>query len=290
MGSGAPIGACDPRLMFERFTERARQVVILAQEEAHTLMHSCVGTEHILLGLLREQEGLAAHVLAGFDVTLERVRQHVVRIVGSGEQVSAGQIPFTPRAKEVLELALRESQSLGHNYIGTEHILLALVRESEGVAMRILIDNDVDSEQIRHEVIRLLSGPGRGAPIRPARITGPVARIIPAAELPHPVLDWQRASMLWRPEGLELRIPLHLNEGAMATFAADAIWSRAPLDELRLEIWNGWLSLASEALLDEVDPAELRRVLDGAARRAVNVSGRERGRVEDFLRRLREDD
>jgi ATP-dependent Clp protease ATP-binding subunit ClpC len=157
--------------MFERFTERARQVVVLAQEEARTLKHNYIGTEHILLGLLREEEGLAARVLESLDITVERVRAQVVRIVGSGEEVTSGQIPFTPRAKKVLELALREALSLGHNYIGTEHILLGLVRENEGVAARILLDFDADSEKIRNEVIRMLSGPsgrrqgaGAGAP------------------------------------------------------------------------------------------------------------------------------
>ena len=145
--------------MFERFTERARQVVVLAQEEARTLKHNYIGTEHILLGLLREEEGLAARVLESLDITVERVRGQVVRIVGSGEEVTSGQIPFTPRAKKVLELALREALSLGHNYIGTEHILLGLVRENEGVAARILLDFDADSEKIRNEVIRMLSGP-----------------------------------------------------------------------------------------------------------------------------------
>src|ERR1700757_2590392 len=147
--------------MFERFTERARQVVVLAQEEARILKHNYIGTEHILLGLLREEEGLAARVLESLDITVERVRAQVVRIVGSGEEVTSGQIPFTPRAKKVLELALREALSLGHNYIGTEHILLGLVRENEGVAARILLDFDADAEKIRNEIIRMLSGPGR---------------------------------------------------------------------------------------------------------------------------------
>jgi len=135
-------------------------VVVLAQEEARTLKHNYIGTEHILLGLLREEEGLAARVLESLDITTERVRSQVVRIVGSGEEVTSGQIPFTPRAKKVLELALREALSLGHNYIGTEHILLGLVRENEGVAARILLDFDADSDKIRNEVIRMLSGPG----------------------------------------------------------------------------------------------------------------------------------
>src|SRR3954447_6091792 len=146
--------------MFERFTERARQAVVLAQEEARTLKHNYIGTEHILLGLLREEEGLAARVLESLDITVEEVRAQVARIVGQGDEVTTGQIPFTPRAKKVLELALREALSLGHNYIGTERILLGLVRENEGVAARILLDFDADSEKIRNEVIRMLSGPG----------------------------------------------------------------------------------------------------------------------------------
>src|SRR5438309_12082511 len=146
--------------MFERFTERARQVVVLAQEEARTLKHNYIGTEHILLGLLREEEGLAARVLESLDITVERVRAQVVRIVGSAEEVTSGQTPFTPRAKKVLELALREALSLGHNYIGTEHILLGLVPGNEGVAARILLDFAAHSEKIRNEVIRMLSGPG----------------------------------------------------------------------------------------------------------------------------------
>ncbi|MBX5473960.1 MAG: ATP-dependent Clp protease ATP-binding subunit [Thermoleophilia bacterium] len=147
--------------MFERFTERARQVVVLAQDEARALKHNYIGTEHILLGLLREEEGLAARVLESLDITVEEVRAQVARIVGQGDEVTTGQIPFTPRAKKVLELALREALSLGHNYIGTEHILLGLVRENEGVAARILLDFDADAEKIRNEIIRMLSGPGR---------------------------------------------------------------------------------------------------------------------------------
>ena len=175
--------------MFERFTERARQVVVLAQEEARTLKHNYIGTEHILLGLLREEEGLAARVLESLDITVERVRAQVVRIVGSGEEVTSGQIPFTPRAKKVLELALREALSLGHNYIGTEHILLGLVRENEGVAARILLDFDADSEKIRNEVIRMLSGPGgrrsggqgQGAGARGRRSAGRGQEVLEAA-------------------------------------------------------------------------------------------------------------
>src|SRR5712691_9250874 len=147
--------------MFERFTERARQVVVLAQGEARALKHNYIGTEHLLLGLLREEEGIAAQALESLDITVEGVRAQVARIVGQGDEVTTGQIPFTPRAKKVLELALREALSLGHNYIGTEHILLGLVRENEGVAARILLDFDADADKIRNEIIRMLSGPGR---------------------------------------------------------------------------------------------------------------------------------
>jgi ATP-dependent Clp protease ATP-binding subunit ClpC len=162
--------------VFERFTERARQVVVLAQDEARALKHNYIGTEHILLGLLREEEGLAARVLEQLDITVEEVRAQVARIVGQGDEVTTGQIPFTPRAKKVLELALREALSLGHNYIGTEHILLGLVRENEGVAARILLDFDADAEKIRNEIIRMLSGPGRRQASSGAPATGEKAK------------------------------------------------------------------------------------------------------------------
>ena len=148
-------------------------MVVLAQDEARALAHNYIGTEHLLLGLLREEEGVAARVLEGLDVSLEEVRAQVARIIGQGDEVVLGQIPFTPRAKKVLELALREAMSLGHNYIGTEHILLGIVRENEGVAARILLDFDADAEKVRNEVFRMLGGPGKR----------------PGATGPGPVLD-----------------------------------------------------------------------------------------------------
>jgi ATP-dependent Clp protease ATP-binding subunit ClpA len=151
--------------VFERFTERARQVVVLAQDEARTLRHNYIGTEHLLLGVLREEEGLGARVLESLQVTLEDVRGGVEEIVGLGEEVTPGQIPFTPRAKKVLELALREALSLGHNYIGTEHILLGLVREGKGVAATILADLGLDAERVRDEVIATLGPHAIGEPI-----------------------------------------------------------------------------------------------------------------------------
>jgi ATP-dependent Clp protease ATP-binding subunit ClpC len=147
--------------MFERFTERARQVVVLAQDEARALRHNYIGTEHLLLGLLREQEGMAARALDSLGITIDEVRLQVRRFIGEGDEATAAQIPFTPRAKKVLELALREAQSLGHHYIGTEHLLLGLVRENEGVAVRILLELGADAEKVRGEIIGMLSGGGR---------------------------------------------------------------------------------------------------------------------------------
>ncbi len=152
--------ACDAWLVFEGFTGRARQVVVYAQEEVRGFGHDHIGTEHILLGLLRQEEGLAARVLEYFGLTVERVRQQVVQIVGPSEPaLPSGEIPFTPRAKRVLdETAPREALSLGQNITNTEHILLGLVRENDGVASRILLDLDVDPERIRTEVIRMSGG------------------------------------------------------------------------------------------------------------------------------------
>jgi ATP-dependent Clp protease ATP-binding subunit ClpC len=142
--------------VFERFTEPARQVVVLAQDEARALRHNYIGTEHILLGLLRKREGLGALALESLDVKLEDVRAQVGRIVGQGDEATTGQIPFTPRVKKVLELSLREALSLGHDYIGTEHLLLGIVRENEGVAARILLNFDADAEKVRSAVLGML--------------------------------------------------------------------------------------------------------------------------------------
>src|SRR6266446_6902584 len=146
------------RSMFERFTDASRRVVVLAQEEARILNHDYIGTEHILLGLLREGEGVAAKALESLGISLEAVRQHVGKITGQGQQAPAGHVPFTPRAKKVLELSLREALQLGHNYIGTEHILLGLIREGEGVAAQVLVKLDADPSRIRQQVIQLLQG------------------------------------------------------------------------------------------------------------------------------------
>ncbi|HEV8179817.1 MAG TPA: Clp protease N-terminal domain-containing protein [Gaiellaceae bacterium] len=142
--------------MFERFTKAARDVVALAQDEAREMRHNYLGTEHLLLGLLREEEGLAAQVLASLEITVEQVRTQVAGIVGEGEKVNAGQIPFTPRAKRVLDLARQEARQLADGNIGTEHILLGLVHENEGVAARILLDADADPWTVRAKVLEAL--------------------------------------------------------------------------------------------------------------------------------------
>ncbi|CAB4583283.1 unannotated protein [freshwater metagenome] len=144
--------------MFERFTDRARRVVVLAQEEARMLNHNYIGTEHILLGLIHEGEGVAAKALEALNISLEAVRSQVEEIIGQGQQAPSGHIPFTPRAKKVLELSLREALQLGHNYIGTEHILLGLIREGEGVAAQVLVKLGADLARVRNQVIQLLSG------------------------------------------------------------------------------------------------------------------------------------
>ncbi|MHA7305751.1 ATP-dependent Clp protease ATP-binding subunit [Arthrobacter sp. TMN-49] len=144
--------------MFERFTDRARRVVVLAQEEARMLNHNYIGTEHILLGLIHEGEGVAAKALESLNISLDGVREQVQEIIGQGQQAPSGHIPFTPRAKKVLELSLREALQLGHNYIGTEHILLGLIREGEGVAAQVLVKLGADLARVRQQVIQLLSG------------------------------------------------------------------------------------------------------------------------------------
>ena len=181
--------------MFERFTDRARNVVVLAQEEARLLKHNYIGTEHILLGLIRESEGIAAQALQALGIGLEAVREQVQEIIGTGQQTPSGPIPFTPRAKKVLELSLREALQLDDNYIGTEHILLGLIREGEGVAAQVLIKLDGNLSKVRQQVIRTkaasptteempaaaqarAAGPAEttGRPDRPGRPRAPASR------------------------------------------------------------------------------------------------------------------
>jgi ATP-dependent Clp protease ATP-binding subunit ClpC len=142
--------------MFERFTDRARNVVVLAQQEARLLKHNYIGTEHILLGLVRESDGLAAKALEALGIGLEAVREQVEEIIGRGQKSPSGHISFTPRGKKVLELSLREALQFGHNYIGTEHILLGIIREGEGVAAQVLVNLGGDLKTVRQQVIQLL--------------------------------------------------------------------------------------------------------------------------------------
>jgi ATP-dependent Clp protease ATP-binding subunit ClpC len=161
-----PVGSAGP---FGRFTERARSVVVNAQDEARRLNHNFIGTEHILLGLLREGEGVAARALEAVDISLDAARREVEKIIGHGSQTPSGHIPFTPRAKKVLELAYREAWHLGHLYIGTEHILLGLIREGNGVACQVLTDLGADQNRVRQKVIQMLAGhrPGSADLARP---------------------------------------------------------------------------------------------------------------------------
>jgi ATP-dependent Clp protease ATP-binding subunit ClpA len=173
--------------MFERFTDRARRVVVLAQEEARLLNHNYIGTEHLLLGLAHEGQGVAAKALESLGIRLEAVRAQVEEIIGQGQSAPTGHIPFTPRAKKVLELSLRESKQLGHNYIGTEHILLGLLREGEGVAAQVLVKLGGDLSRVRQQVIGLLSGDTggmeAGAGPRGVRMTMPADLLVLVEEL-----------------------------------------------------------------------------------------------------------
>ena len=174
-----------PKGMFQRFTDRARRAVHLAQEEARLLRHNYVGTEHLLLGLLYEGEGVAATALDSLGISLEAVRAQVEEIIGRGPTTPTGHIPFTPRAKKVLELSLRQALQLGHNYIGTEHLLLGLLREGEGVAAQALARLGADHARVREGVLELLTGKGEepGAETRLVRLTPPVDLVDAAEQL-----------------------------------------------------------------------------------------------------------
>ena len=160
--------------MFDRFTDRARRVIVLAQDEARMLNHNYIGTEHLLLGLIHEGEGVAAKALESMGISLEAVREQVEEIIGQGQQAPTGHIPFTPRAKKVLEYSMREALQINHPYIGTEHILLGLIREGEGVAAQVLIKLGADLNRVRNTVLQLLSGyQGKEAATSGAPETGP---------------------------------------------------------------------------------------------------------------------
>lgn len=223
--------------MFERFTQQARQVVVWAQEEARGLQHNYIGTEHLLLGLLREEQGLAARVLASLGVTVEQVRAQVVRIAGAGEEPSSGQIPFTPQAKQVLEMALGEALSLGHDDIATEHVLLGLLRDDEGVAVRILMDCDVDLPDLRDEVI-IRTGSARPATDEPTS-SGPGPAIDPG---------WlDGLPVLLKPLGEEIRADLgrapDLGDLLLALICVPHTPATEALNELGLDVDELWGSI-----------------------------------------------
>ena len=180
--------------MFERFTNKARHVVVLSQEEARLLNHNYIGTEHILLGLLGEPESIGGQVLASFGITRDGVREEVVEKIGRGKSAPSGHIPFTPRAKKTLELSLREALSIKHNYIGTEHILLGLIREGEGVAAQILRDH-ADLLEIRAAVLNAVSAADPGEEGEGAEETNAVLRWLRTAA--DPARD---ASVPFRPD------------------------------------------------------------------------------------------
>jgi hypothetical protein len=247
--------------MFERFTDRARRVLVLAQEEARLLDHNFIGTEHILMGLIHEQEGVAARALASLDIHLDAVRAKVDEMVGQVPgSWSTGSPPFTPRAKKVLEYSLREALQIGHNYIGTEHLLLGIVREGQGVAAEVLVGLGVPLDRVRHEVLQLLSGyqpPGgsrsvpagtvyrrtggwrRSAGQRPIRLrTRPPALVQVDGEIDLVYRDDRLAGTV-AGESVDLALSLYGERGAQGTFAGvtvSATWRSAANDEWQPDV------------------------------------------------------
>src|SRR5215216_2396292 len=219
--------------MFERFTDRARRVVVLAQEEARMLSHNYIGTEHILLGLIHEGDGIAAKALESLGISLEGVRAQVEEIIGQGQQAPSGHIPFTPRAKKVLELSLREALQLGHNYIGTEHILLGLIREGEGVAAQVLVKLGADLEGVREQVIQLLAGYVGGAPPGQLRLGQQAAE---AMVVGGPGVYQDEPAELVR----VVPVAREVHHGAGYRMVL-----------VSLEIWSGWFDLRYALLPDE---------------------------------------
>jgi ATP-dependent Clp protease ATP-binding subunit ClpC len=206
--------------MFEKFTDRARRVIVLAQEEARMLDHNYIGTEHLLLGLIHEGHGVAAKALESLGISLEDVRQNVEEIIGRGQEAPSGHIPFTPRAKKVLELSLREGLQLGHNYIGTEHILLGLIREGEGVAAQVLVKLGADLNRVRQQVIQLLGAyAGEAGPEGETAVTWEVDTGLTGVEREVRIVGSpaQIAEMLTRLRSIDTRLAAveqHLGLGA----------------------------------------------------------------------------
>jgi Clp amino terminal domain, pathogenicity island component len=229
--------------MFERFTDRARRVVVLAQEEARGLNHNFIGTEHLLLGLIHEGEGVAPMVLESLGVSLEAVRARVVEVAGRGEGSPVEQIPFTPRAKKVLELSLREALALSHNYIGTEHILLGLIREREGIAGQVLTEFGADHDEVREQVVRLLSGQAGPGPAERTRFARLSETAVTAMVAGGPGLYSEEEG----PPELVRVLPL-----AREVYAGPGL--RIVL--ISVEIWSGWFDLRYAMLPEPTPTAE----------------------------------
>jgi hypothetical protein len=227
--------------MFERFTDRARRVVVLAQEEARLLNHNHIGTEHILLGLVHEGEGVAYVALTELGISLEAVRAQVEEIIGQGQSAPTGHIPFTPRAKKVLELSLREALQLGHNYIGTEHILLGLIREGEGVAARVLVGLGADLDRVRGQVVHVLAGSAGPA----EQVVGGFPRV--AQEAVTTMVAGGPGAFQLEPAELVRVVPL-----AREVFKGFGV----RLVLISLEIWSGWMDLRYVLLPEEQPGAQ----------------------------------
>jgi ATP-dependent Clp protease ATP-binding subunit ClpA len=217
--------------MFERFTDRARRVIVLAQEEARMLNHDYIGTEHILLGLIHEAEGVAYATLESLGVSLQNARAEVEEVIGQGQRAASGHIPFTPRAKKVLELALREALDLGHNYIGTEHILLGLIREGEGVGAQVLTKLGATLDQVREQVIALLDG----RTIAPEEIGGVYLPTPQMALTPRAGAVLALSEDFARKTGQRRIQPAHLLMG-MVAFAAGDQAARDMLREIGIDL------------------------------------------------------
>jgi Clp amino terminal domain, pathogenicity island component len=234
--------------MFERFTDRARRVVVLAQEEARHLNHNHIGTEHILLGLIHEQEGIAAIALTELGISLEGARAQVVEIVGQGDEAPTSHIPFTPRAKKVLELSLREALQLGHNYIGTEHILLGLIREGEGVAAQVLTSQGAGLDRVRRQVVQVLATSTGSA----ERVVGGGPRMSQQA-VTAMVTGGPGAFVEQGPPELVRVVPL-----AREVYQGEDL--RIML--ISLEMWSGWLDLRYAVLPVEAPATPSMREVD----------------------------
>ena len=223
--------------MFERFTDRARRVVVLAQEEARVLDHNYIGTEHILLGLIQEGEGVAARALESLGISLEAVRIQVQEMIGPGDEAPTGHIPFTPRAKKVLELSLREALGLGHNYIGTEHILLGLIREGEGVAAQVLIKLGGNLDRVRQQVIQSLADASQ---LQAEQVGG----------VPPRISQEQAMAMVAGGPGVYRDEPAELVRVVpLAREVFRGLGLRVVL--ISLEVWSGWLDLRYVMLPEE---------------------------------------